>query len=338
VGAKRTTRRNKKIDTQRNSMNSFQSRPYSGEADLPLIVALVQACEAVDRLDRGTSIAELRAELDVPSLDPARDLRLWEDPDGRVIGWGRLAIPEHGAQVDGRFWLRVHPDARNGTLEPEILAWATKRAREVGRERGQAARLLTGARSDQSDQIALLEARGVKPVRYFFTMRRPLDTAISAPQLPDGFTIRLFKPELEAAAWVELGNLAFREHWNHHDSSIEELQHELSTPQYQPDLYLLAVAPDGTCAAYCQCEINPEAQTRTGRSEGFVAAVGTHPRFRKQGLGRALLITGLQRLQAAGLSAALISVDADNPSGALRLYESVGFRTFETWIMFDRAV
>lgn len=79
-------------------------------------------------------------------------------------------------------------------------------------------------------------------------------------------------------------------------------------------------------------------QARTGRNEGFVLGLGTHPSFRKQGLGRALLLTGLERLKVAGVDSALISVDAENPSGALRLYEAVGFRTFETWIMFSRSV
>jgi mycothiol synthase len=319
-------------------MSIFQSRHYCGAADLPLIVELVEACEAVDRLDRGISVDELRAELELPSVDPARDLRVWEDAAGHVVGWGRLAIAVDGPPVDGRFWLRIHPAARGGTLEPEIIAWATERVAEVGRGRRQAARLLTGARSDQSDRIALLEAHGFRPARYFFTMRRPLDTAIPPPQLPNGFTIRQFAPGPDDAAWVALGNLAFRDHWNHHDYSVEELQRELAAPLYRPDLYQLVVAPDGTFAAYCQCEINLEMQARTGRSEGFIAGLGTHPQFRKQGLGRALLLNGLQQLQAAGVSTALISVDAQNPSGALRLYESVGFRTFETWIMFERAV
>jgi mycothiol synthase len=319
-------------------MSSFQSRHYAGAADLPLIVELVEACEAVDRLDRGISVDELRAELEVPSVDPVRDLRVWEDAAGHVVGWGRLAIAVDGTQVVGRFWLRIHPAARGGTLEPQIIAWATERLGEVGRVRKQAARLLTGARSDQSDRIALLEAHGFKPARYFFTMRRALDTAIPAPQLPNGFTIRPFVPGVDDTTWVALVNLAFRDHWNHHDYTVEELKRELATPLYQPDLYQLAVAPDGTFAAYCQCEINAELQARTGRSEGFVAGLGTHPQFRKLGLGRALLLNGLQQLQAAGVGTALISVDAENPSGALRLYESVGFRAFETWIMFEQAV
>ncbi|HEY0602328.1 MAG TPA: GNAT family N-acetyltransferase [Herpetosiphonaceae bacterium] len=317
-------------------MTIFESRPYGDQADLPAIVALIDACEAVDQLDRSTSVEELRGEVEAPSVDPRRDLRLWHDQTGRLVGWGQLAIPEHGATIDGRFWMRIHPQARDDTLEPEILAWAEARVREVGQERQQSAQLLTGARSDQTDRLALLSEHGFAPVRYFFTMRRSLETPIEPPQVPPGFTIRPFQPGPDDDQWIELGNLAFRDHWNHHDATSEDLQHELAAPHFRPDLYQLAIAPDGSFAAYCQCEIMQEQNERLGRAEGFVLGLGTHPGFRKLGLGRALLLNGLHQLKAAGMNSALISVDAENASGALRLYESVGFQTFETWIMLHK--
>lgn len=317
-------------------MPIFQPRPYRGEADLLSIVALIDACEDLDQLDRRTSIEELRGEIEAPGVDPERDLQLWHDHTGRLIGWGQIAIPEHGEAVDARFWIRIHPEARGGTLEPEILAWVESRALEVAGERLKPAQLLTGARDDQADRLALLSEHGFAPARYFFTMRRSLETPIEPPQLPPGFTIRAFRLGPDDEEWIALGNIVFREHWNHHDTTGEDLQHELAAPHFRPDLYRLAIAPHGTFAAYCQCEIMHEQNERLGRAEGFVLGLGTHPNFRKLGLGRALLLDGLQQLEAAGMKTALISVDAENASGALKLYESVGFQTFETWIMLRK--
>lgn len=317
-------------------MPIFQPRPYQGEADLPSIVALIDACEDIDKLDRRTSVEELRGEIEAPGVDPERDLRLWHDQTGRLIGWGQLAIPEHGETVAGRFWMRIHPVVRSRGLESEIMAWVERRVHEVAQLRQKPAQLLTGARDDQGDRLRLLSEWGFTPTRYFFTMRRSLELPIEQPQLPPGFTMRHFQPGPDDEEWIELGNLAFREHWNHHDSTGEDLQYELAAPHVRPDLYQLALAPDGTFAAYCQCEIMQEQNERSGRAEGFVLGLGTHPRFRKLGLGRALLLNGLQQLKAAGMSSALISVDAENASGALKLYESVGFRTFETWIMLHK--
>lgn len=65
---------------------------YEGETDLESISDLLKACEAVDKLNQEPSVSELRQASDHPSLDKARDIRLWEDPDGKLIGIGHLEI------------------------------------------------------------------------------------------------------------------------------------------------------------------------------------------------------------------------------------------------------
>ncbi|MGL5063733.1 MAG: GNAT family N-acetyltransferase, partial [Microcoleus sp.] len=77
---------------------------------------------------------------------------------------------------------------------------------------------------------------------------------------------------------------------------------------------------------------------RTGRNEGWIGVLGTRRGFRKLGLGRAMLLAGLQRLKAAGVDTAILGVDAENPSGALRLYESTGFRKIRNSISYVKDV
>jgi ribosomal protein S18 acetylase RimI-like enzyme len=48
-----------------------------------------------------------------------------------------------------------------------------------------------------------------------------------------------------------------------------------------------------------------------------------------RGLARALIARSLHLLAAEGLDTAALGVDADNPSGALGLYESFGFAVAE---------
>ncbi|WP_371357296.1 GNAT family N-acetyltransferase [Hydrocoleum sp. CS-953] len=62
--------------------------------------------------------------------------------------------------------------------------------------------------------------------------------------------------------------------------------------------------------------------------------LGTRRGFRKRGLGKAMLLSGMQRLRDVGMDKALLGVDAENPSGATRLYESVGFRKVHTNIFY----
>ena len=56
-----------------------------------------------------------------------------------------------------------------------------------------------------------------------------------------------------------------------------------------------------------------------------VLSVFTRRQWRRRGLGRALIARSLVRLRERGMTSASLGVDAENPSGALGLYEGIGF-------------
>jgi mycothiol synthase len=313
-------------------------RPYTGEDDLGPIADLHNRCAAFDELKDYMSAAELGLELGMPSVDQGRDLRLWEDADGRLLGYGRLLIAESDQGLGGRLWLRVDPAARGQDLEPQIIAWAEERMREVGRERGKPAALRSGAVAGQADRIALLERHGFVSERYFFTMARPLAEPIEEPVLPAGFTICHMDPKRDTEAWTAMFNQSFVDHWNHVPLTVEELRHWLTDSKYRPEMDQIAIAPNGTFAAFCYAEIDPGENAHTGRNEGWINLLGSRRGFRKIGLGRAMLLAGLRVLRAGGVETAKLGVDADNPTGALRLYESIGFQRVETRISYRKDV
>lgn len=313
-------------------------RSYAGEIDLEAIAHLINTCEAVNRLDEGISISELQQEFNEPSLDVARDIRLWEDAEGKLIGFAQLSIPEPGEVIDGALWFRVHPNARGGDLEAAAIAWGEVRMREVSTIPGAPVKLRSSARAEDGDRISLLTSSGFKPDRYFFRMARSLSEPIPEPKLPQGFTLIQFPGEQDAEAWVEMFNQSFIDHWNHHDLTLDKFKYDLAKPDYRNDLDLIAVAGDGTFVAFCYCEISVDECDRTGRNQGWIACLGTRRGFRKIGLGRAMLLAGLHRLKAAGVETAILGVDAENISGALRLYESVGFHNIRNSISYVKDV
>ncbi|HZG66000.1 MAG TPA: GNAT family N-acetyltransferase [Herpetosiphonaceae bacterium] len=315
-------------------MNTITMRAFAGEADLQPIVDLINACEAVDKLDEGTSVAEMRSELYAPRVDLERDIRLCEDAEGRVIGFGTLWIPEPSDTIDGFLWLKVHPEARGAGIESRIIGWGEERMREVGRETGKPVQMRSGSMTPE--RAALLERHGYEVARYFHRMVRPLDVPIPEPRFPEGFTLRHLESEDEAEAWVACFNQSFIDHYNHHPMSVNDRKHWMHEEHYAPALDLVATAPDGTFAAFCWCSMNPDDNARTGRNEGWIGILGTRRGFRRIGLGRAMLLSGLHRLKANGVDTAKLGVDADSLTGATRLYESVGFRVFRTSVSYKK--
>jgi mycothiol synthase len=317
---------------------NLSARCYGGDRDLTAIAHLINTCEEVDRLDQGTSISELQQEFNAPSLDVARDIRLWEDAEGKLIGFAQLSVTEPGEVIDGWLWFRVHPDARGGDVEAAAIAWGEVRMREVSAMRGGRVKLRTYARAEDCDRISVLGSCGFKVDRYFCRMARSLSEPIPEPHFPAGFALRQFPGEQDAAAWVEMFNQSFIDHWNHHDLTVDKFKHELAKPDYRNDLDLIAVADDGTFVSFCYCQISVQECDRTGRNEGWIAYLGTRRGFRKIGLGRAMLLAGLHRLKAVGVATAILGVDAENSSGALHLYESAGFHNIRDSISYVKDV
>jgi mycothiol synthase len=66
--------------------------------------------------------------------------------------------------------------------------------------------------------------------------------------------------------------------------------------------------------------------------------LGTRRGFRRRGLGRAMLLAGMQRLWETGIDTVKLGVDTQNPNQALNLYESVGFRKLHTRLSYVKTI
>jgi ribosomal protein S18 acetylase RimI-like enzyme len=214
--------------------------------------------------------------------------------------------------------MQVHPSAwGNGTAE-NMLAWVEAQAAASPQPDVQPPPpLTTSAVETDLACIAFLERCGfVRSESYLVQMTRSLDVPIPEPAPPVGFTVRGMSGAHEHVARASLHRSVF------HPSRVtdEAYPRLMNMPGYDPELDVVAVAADGTLAAFCICwadQIN---------GVGIFEPVGTHPAFRRMGLGRAVMTEGLRRMRSQGLHTAMVTTGgrADEP---LRLYESVGFRT-----------
>jgi GNAT superfamily N-acetyltransferase len=328
------------------------------------IADLVKLNDATGQLDDDTLVCDLQKFFEAPNVDRARDLRLWKDTSGKLIGFGQLLMPEQNDEIEGYLYFDVHPTRRGDGLETEILRWSEERLREVGKERDLPIKLRTYTNDDKIVRRMLLEKQGFTTERCFLTMACSLEQPLSSSSLPSGFTLQRLSGDgryrvplcaLRSAyavapfhaaaqrsgdlkAWVELFNESFIDHWDHHELTVTRARHWLKNPNYKPELNLIAVAPDGTFAAFCVGYINEEENARSGRNEGWIKLLGTRRGFRKLGLGRAMLLAAMRQFKAAGVEQVKLGVDAQSLTSATRLYESVGFHPVNTWLSYVKEI
>jgi len=316
-------------------LSNITARPYAGVQDLAAIAALINTCIVCDRLDGLSTVAALEHEYSSPDFDLVQDLRLWFDQSNTLGAVAECWLPKAPNEQRAYLTFWVKPTVRGQGIETEILAWAEQRLRTVACDRQLPAVLQIMVRETQTDRLDLLKQQGFTLSRSFYRMGRSLAEPIPHPQLPVGYTVRPLQPT-ELEAWVELFNQSFVDHWNFLPLTVRDRQHWNAEPDYQPELDLVAIAPDGTFAAFCYCFVETTTNTQRGVKEGWIADLGTRRGFRRQGLGRAMLLTGLQALQAQSLNTALLGVDTQNPSGAMGLYESVGFQPYYTSLVWTK--
>jgi mycothiol synthase len=308
------------------------TRPYAGAADRDSVLDLLRVCDrAAGPARKWPDVAELRVSLlGSPALDPERDARLWEDPTRQVCGFGMVWRPPRGNYLV----FFVHPQASGGEIEPQIIAWAMKRAEEIGREQGERIQLRVRPREDEVGLIALLERSGfVQEDWWSLRFNRTLEEPIPEPMLPPGFTIRPVAGEAEVEAYVAL----HREAFGTSNKTVEGRLAFMRDPAYVPDLDLVAVAPDGTLAAFVVGGIEPDEDHPDGPRHGSTDPIGTRPVFRRLGLARALLLEAFRRLQARGVAIVEVGTGSRN-TATQALLASVGFHLDHRVLAYCREV
>jgi mycothiol synthase len=305
----------------------LRPRPYAGEADIPEIVRVVNAATAADGVEEVWTEEGLAAWLGHPSdhFDAARDVVVAE-LGGRVVATGRL---EWVNTRDGRFreyrlFGSVDPAHQRRGIGSALLAYLEDRARALAATHPtDRERVLAAFAPDGRAGEALLRDAGYETARWFIDMVRPTLEDIVEPPMPDGLEIRPVTPDQHEAIW-RANREAFRDHWGGSDESLEQLRRILEDPDTDPSLWLVAW-DGGEVAGGVWNDIHPAENEAHGIRRGWLGSVFTRRAWRRRGLASALIGRSLRLLRDRGMTSAILSVDADNPSGALGLYESAGF-------------
>lgn len=311
--------------------------PSAEEA--PELHRLMVGIEQGDNLPLMTSRGEVDDLFDSPDVDPVHDLRIVE-VDGEFVAFG---IVEHTPA--GQRHEQVHLSGgvahvwRGRGVGRRLLAWQLERATErlAITDQRLSAHLVAYAYDIETSRLRLLERHGFRRARFEHELVRSL-TAIPDAPVVAGITIRPWEAGDDEAVRTVF-NAAFADHWGTTPRNPESWRHMIRAAGRRLDLSLVAVEHrSGEIVAFALNGHYPEDFSATGRLDGWIESLGTVRSHRKRGIASALVIRSMIGFAAAGFDGAMLSVDSQNPTGAYRIYEDLGFTKLHASVTMQRTV
>lgn len=308
-------------------------------ADARDLVTLRDEVEHVDRTGLHEDETDVLDQLTDPKLDLAHHTAgLWQG--SRLVAYAMVYEPEQVRDI-ARFEAAatVHPDWRRRGIGTRLVDWMRGRAEAIRAERhpGIPAELLIDGLAGNAGFAALARHTGFAPRRYWFSMTHDLRAdRLPAVEMPDGLRLTPFDPALDEAT-RHAHNDAFRDHWNHTETDRTDWETWFTGARsFRAGLSSLLLDADGSVAAYLLADEYVADHAATGDRACTIGHLGTRQSHRGRGAARALLAHTLAEAGKRKYDKAELVVDATNPTGALGLYERMGFTTERRFVTYAR--
>jgi mycothiol synthase len=303
------------------------ARPLSTD-DAVAVAALLAAAEQVDDTGEYPDAEDVAEWWRGWGLEPARDGLAVCDPAGVLVAYATVtASPTFREALAVYLEGRVRPDLRERGIGRALLAWQLDRGTALHAERHPEAlgALTVEVPGGMPSLEALVRRAGLQAERWYREMQRPLTDLPEARTVP-GVDIVAFTSDRDDEV-RRAHNAAFT---RHHGSSERDAEAwaALFTGQrgFRPDLSRLALE-DGAVVGYVLSYVYEADTAARGTREVVLGQIGVLPPARGRGVASALIAEVLATAAGSDCQSAGLGVDTENVTGALRLYEGLGFRS-----------
>jgi ribosomal protein S18 acetylase RimI-like enzyme len=304
--------------------------------DLPAMAALINARIAAEGgEDEPVTEAVITAVYEhLGTCDPDRDIVVATDPHGDVRGYARVVRQDLADGVHN--YVLAFEGA--GDVGPRMFAWAVTRALELAAIDAHPQRQLDAGAADGSDrQRVIVGAGGFVPYSWSAVMVRATLADVPDLDLPAGVAVRPVEPGDLRPIW-EADVEAFRDH-NHQLAQVGEDEWEQFLERVREGTEWWQVAWDAKgVVGQVRTRVVPGEAERRGRRRAWTEDISTRRDRRGQGVASALIAASLRQLAAAGFEEAALGVDLANPTGALAVYERLGYQVVQRYTGYRRPV
>ncbi len=270
-------------------------------------------------LGRESTIVDFEENMLVLSV--RRRTKIWEEK-GNLVGF---------AYVDDYHNLQfaLEPRLHTTSIANEMIAWGIRCMRKLSHETGQSLTLDASFRPEHTWQIALIKRHGFQEeTMRSLCFERDLSVPLRKHPIPPGFHLRTAQGEGEVNDLVELHQAAF----GTKNMTVEGRLAIMRSPDYEPDLDFVLVSPGGQLAAFCICGFNDKTN-----GIGYTDPIGTHAKYQRQGLGKAVLTYAMQALREKGATIVSLGTSSENIA-MVRLAISMGFAVVSENLWFSKQI
>ena len=291
-------------------------------ADLQRTHELIVRCEVVEYGEPDTDLDDLA--FDWGRVDLARDAWLIATPAGDLVGYG--AVIRWRTELE--YAIVVDPSWAGRGLEQAILARCDARGQAVAHVCSEAMVAKCYVPHTNRRKHEIMQAAGFRLVKYHFQMGIRLDAPPPAPIWPVGIAVRTAVLDRDGRAIHRLIETAFARP-GRMATTFEEWQgFMVRGDTLDPDLWFLAVAGErivGACLSFAY------------PMEGWVRQLAVAERWRRKGIGTALLQHAFGIFHKRGYDRAGLAVDSENPD-AFAFYQQVGMFRVRQHDEYERAI
>jgi mycothiol synthase len=306
--------------------DGLTARPLSFDDDAA-VAALLAAAEQLDDTGEYPDADDVAEWWRGWGLEPSRDSLAVCDPAGLVVAYATVTAPStfrdaFTVYLEGR----VRPDVRGNGIGRALLGWQLDRGTALHAERHPEApgALTVEVPGGMPSLESLVRRAGLTAHRWYREMQRPLTDLPDARPIPGADVVPFTVDRDDEVRRAH--NAAFTRHHGSSERNAEAWR-ALFTGQrnFRPDLSRLAVE-DGAVIGYVLAYVYEADTAARGTREVVLGQIGVLPHARGRGVATALIAEVLQEAAGRDCQTAGLGVDTENVTGALRLYEGLGFR------------
>jgi len=238
----------------------------------------------------------------------------------------------------------LEPSLRDQGIGSAVLDWQIARARQILARADGAddpvarGRLLLHVDDDQTSLVRLLTTRGFTEARHYSQMRRDLSRPIPEVAVEWPLTVEPWTPALDDAV-RRAHNAAFHDLWGAQPLSPQDWQAERA--HHVPEWSFVALdrsSDRAQVAGYLMSGRYEQDWHALGWTEGYTEILGVLPAWRGRHVASGLLAHAMRAYAADGMQYAGLDVDADDPSGAIGLFEHLGYERVRGSVVYTLEV